>query len=278
LAFKVSYFFQWVGERTGGWSWNFWNSGTDLNPVQIATDALRNALNGITGNQTICPFARISDISTFRVVDLRNYVAGAIVPTPSDPANTDFPTNAALLELTAAGGYIARSWLRGLPDGIINTGGRFLPYPAWIALQGTAFGILTNAANGWSLRVLDKGQAPKVVQDITQAGVVTCLGHGYATNDVVRISRARNLVIANRLWRVTVTDANTFMLQGWVVPAVVTPYTGNGQVRKQVRILVQIANARFVRATEHRVGRPFGLLSGRRKRRPPQGPGAAVPV
>jgi hypothetical protein len=268
MPFKVAYFCQWTGERSGGWSENYWNNNTDLASVITAANGLRFPLDNCHGRQTGIPFIRISDATSFREVTILTFPLGITPPgsTPND-ADSDFPTTALLLKFNGPNGYVVRQWLKGTWDGITSRGGIYSPTPTFVGNINGLVSTLTTGSNQWVLRCLDKTVPALPIADISQAGVVTVPGHPYATNDRIRISRARGLTQANKIWRVTKIDANTFSLIGWIVPTVVTPYLGNGTARKQTYTFVPIVAGKVDRVTEHHVGRPFGLLVGRRKRR-----------
>jgi len=264
MPFRVSIFFTQQQDLLGGWSENFWNSKTDLAAARTAGNALALALNGFHGNQTQLIAMRISDPASFRAVDITRY-ALAVQPPSRGDFGSDFVTTAGLLVLGANPNYITRQWLRGIPDGDIAFGGRWSPLPTSVTAFGGVRTLLTNTSNGWVLKKQNRDTLKKVIQAVTQAGVVTCTGHGLASNDRTRISRAKGTFIINRVWQVTVIDPNTFQLIGFVQPAVPAVYLGNGTSQAQIPIYPAIGSADISRATSHRTGRPFGQLSGRRR-------------
>jgi len=266
MPFKVTFFFQQQSALTGGWSENFWNSALDLTQALAASNALVPLLQNLHGDQTIMTNARISESPAFRAATLYSIIEAAD-PDLSKATTSDYPTTALLFLLTNGAQYITRQWIKGLPDNIVRQSGRYDPVATYIPKANAFFAAILTPANGWVMRVLDKAIPKKIVQAITQQGVCTVTGHGYNTNAKVRISRAKNLKQANGIWRITNIDADTFSLQGWVEPTVATPYLGNGTVQLQSYIFVPPTTAKFDRATSHRVGRPFGLLGGRRRSR-----------
>jgi len=266
MPFKVSFFSTQQSTLQGGWSENFWSSKLDLPACITAAQALRTKLDNLHGDQTVTPYIRISDSATFRDVKLIE-IPTTPVATLTLATTSDYPSTALLLKMTSAENYVTRQWIRGLPDNIIRESGRYRPVAAYLADFNAFIAVLTSGGNGWSMRVLDRTVPKKVVQNITAAGVVTVLAHGYAANAKVRISRAKGLTQANSVWRVTPVDADTFSLQGWVTDNPSPVYLGNGEVRLQTYVLKAIANVEVVRSSAHKTGRPFGLLGGRRRTR-----------
>jgi len=266
MPFRVSYFFSQQTQRLGGWSENFWNSTTNQDTAFQKAADLVTPLRKLHGKTTVLRHYRVSNVDVFRQIDILNFSS---TDNPDVTATTiaDYPTTALGLKLVANPNYVVRQWIKGTWDSVIDAGGFYQPTATFVTNVNAFFAALTTGGNGWALRVLDRTVPSKVVRDITQAGSVTVLAHGYADNATVRISRAKGLTQANNRWRITVVDADTFSLQGWVAPAVNTPYQGNGIVRLQTYVYPAIGGGIVERATKRNVGRPFGLLSGRRTAR-----------
>lgn len=266
MAFRVSFQFFQQTAKMGGWTENYWNSLADLSAVQDKANDLALSLDGLHGNTTFMPAIRISDASSFRDVKLITR-PGAQTPGTSAQSVSDYPTNALLLRHLGVGNYRVQQWIKGIWDSVIAQGGYYTPNSDYQSRMLTFRTKLALATNGWVLRVLDRTQALKPIKDITQAGVVTCTGHGYLDNAKVRISRCKGLTQANTVWRITRIDADSFSLQGWVAPNPAIPYLGGGVVRLQSYTYVSIMDSVVQRATEHAVGRPLEQLIGRRRTR-----------
>lgn len=265
MAFRVSFFWKQQADLLGGWSESFWNLGTDVGPVETAATNLRTRLNAVHGQQTLCTEIRISDVSQFRDVSILRFTT-----TPSPPGSvndSDYPGVGVQLKLKAAGNYIVRQTVRGTEDGDIRDGGRWKPRPATVIRFNALFAELTSAGNGWALRVQNRLIPKKVVSAITNAGVITVAGHGYATNDFVRITRAKGTYDVNHVWQIVVLDSNSFSLIGWVAPTDPAVYKGNGKAILQSKTFIQISNVTYVRAAARKPGRPFGLSIGKQKSR-----------
>jgi hypothetical protein len=264
MPFRVSIFFAQQSDLSSGWSENFWNTSADLSAVKTVGNTLALALNTFHGNQSILTTMRISDPSKFRLVDITRYALAGTAPSRGN-LSSDFPNTAGLLVLTGAGNYVTRQWIRGLPDGDIAFAGRWSPISGSVTAFGTVRGLLLSGSNGWALRRQDRTVPKKVIQAITQAGVVTVSTHGYNTNDRIRISRCKGTFAVNKVWQIVVIDANTFSLIGFVQPVIPAVYLGNGTSQLQSAVYVGITDAKIDRATSHKTGRPFGLASGRRR-------------
>jgi hypothetical protein len=129
--------------------------------------------------------------------------------------------------------------------------------------------FLTLQSQGFVLKVQDKSQPKKKINSISDTGVVTLPAHGYASGNYVRVSRARGYKYVNKVWRIQSIDANSFQLLFFTANNPPIPIYGDPVAQLQQSIFVSplATGMRIVRATEHKVGRPFGLLSGRRTRR-----------
>lgn len=265
MPFRVSFFCQVQQERLGGWSENYWNSLSDLTAVIPLAKALRIALYTCKGRPVGMPTIRISPISNVRQVKILTFpVASANSTDPS--LLTDYATQKAGLKLMANPSFTVRQWFGGVYDEDIASGGRWDPTPDDLKAFKALFAILTNAANGWALRKIDTSVMKKTVQAISVAGVVSSLGHGLETDDLVRVGRVLTPNNINKVWKVVKISADSYSLNGFqtLTSAPIVKNSTYGQ--KQQFNYYQIASAEIERATSHRVGRPFGQLSGRRRR------------
>jgi hypothetical protein len=266
MPWRVSFFSQVQQARLGGWSENFWNTLSDLSAVTAAATLLRLRLLGVKGAPVQTPNIRISDIAHFREVTILNFPF-TVYASPTTVTEVDFVTTAALLKLKAAPNYVTRQWLRGLFDEDTDGGGYFKPVPVDVIAYQTLFTLLADASQGWALRRLDRSTPKKYINAISVAGVVTCLGHGFVTDDYVRLSRVASPKLVNAIWRITKIDNDSFSLNGFPLQTVSPQITKSSIAQKQAYTFVQIANASVDRTTSHKTGRPFGQLSGRRRTR-----------
>lgn len=267
MAFRVSFFFIQASGRIGGWSENFWSSLTDLTTCQVKAASLKNLLNNLTGAQAYCARYRISDANTFRnVITVELNTAGP-QPVGSGNPDADYPSTALQLELRGAPNYKTNQWLRGLPDSVTTTSGTYNPPGYFLTAMSALIAELTSGSNQWSLNVLNVAVVPKLVSGLTNAGVVTCLGHGFATGARVRIKGFKGITGANRVWSITNLTVDTFSLNLYTPPVGFSVVPGTPTARLQTYIQPQISGGRVVRVTSHKTGRPTGLLGGRRRTR-----------
>lgn len=265
---RVSFFNQQQSSKLGGWSENLWINEDNVDIVEANALVLRGLMSNAKGIQVILPSIRISSTPANRLV--RN------VTIPTAPGSSsggtpdaDYPNTALQFKFTAAGGYSVTNWMRGIPDAQISNSGNYVPTGAYTSKINAMFAALKTSSNAWSLRVLDRTTPKQTVTkvDLT-TGVVTCPAHGYGpagTTQRVRLQGFATPKVLNKIWRITVIDADTFQLAFWTALPT-QPVTGNNPYsRRQVYIFVQISGASVVRATSHRTGRPTGQLTGRRR-------------
>lgn len=264
MPFKVAFFWTQQTSLLGGWSENYWNSLNDLSVLQTKANDLRNAWFNYKGNPVYCPRIRISDVTRFRQVQI--LLTGATPLTVSTATDADYPTTRVLMELRATGGK-TRQWVGGIRDRSITNSGNYTPTATETTNWNVVANILTTAANGWSVRILDPAVLPVAILAINGAtGVVTTAANTIADGVQVRVKGARGMPSANGIWRVTKLTDTTFQLRGWV-PTTDVLEKGNPTIRFQSYILQAIQQVVPIRSTSHRVGKPSGLLGGRRRQR-----------
>lgn len=268
MPFRVSFFFTLQQSKLGGWSENFWNSGSDKSVVAATAKTFGRMLLNLKGNGTIWTVTRCSDVNNFRNVDIDDNPVFNAPPDSIDSGDwSDLVSVSGLLRMTTNTGNPTSQWMKSLCDGDIRGGARWLPRGASLTRANAIFNHLTTAGNAWALRVLDPANQRKPIQNATNAGVITSTGHGLVSNDITRISRVQGNGNWNGLWTVARIDDNSFSLVSYVPPAGVTVvYIGKGSSRKQVHIYPAIQTAKIVRVTKRNTGRPSNLLSGRRPR------------
>jgi hypothetical protein len=265
MPFRVAFFWKQQSTLEGGWTENYWNTGASFTDVGVRAEALRVAWTTYKGNPTYCPQLRISDTNTFRNTEL--VFTGGNPQTISPATDADYPTTKGLMVLRSAQGLKTRQWAGGLRDRDVLGSGKWNPASSSVAVINVVWGLLTSPANGWAIRVLDPTVLPVVILSINAAtGVVTTAANTIPDNARVRIKGVKGLTTANGIWRVTKLSDTTFQLQGWV-PSTAVMTKGNGTIRNQVYVFQSIAAVDIVRTTSHRVGKPAGLLGGRRRRR-----------
>lgn len=265
-GFRLTMFFQYQSSKIGGWSESFWNSGAFGAAGMVANCINLIALReNMTAAQPYIASYRVSDVANFRnVINApTTYVPGTAITVGNDG---DILTAKLYFQMRANGNYKTGQWLGGVPDSQISNGGRYVPAGVWPGLANAFFAALQT--NGWSICNQDRSVLPKGVTGITNAGVVTIPGNTYAEGDFIRIKNVKGYLAANDIWRVTLPTSSTVTLVGWV-PYVTAPVFGGkrAQATLQKPILNAIVGCSIVRASSHKVGRPFAQASGRRRTR-----------
>lgn len=264
--FRVNLFSTNTNTRTGGWTENFWiNTSSSAVALTRATD-LAMALTAFRGYVPVFTKVRISQYGVRR--SGRSYPLN--IPN-SLPANStqyaDYPTTKVQIEMTGADPMRTTQWLGGIQDSAITGGGFWTPNGAISGRLLAVTNLLTNGANGWSINVLNPLNTPKVITAFaaTTGVVTTGDNHGFANNDFVRVMRINGITGVNGIWQITDATALTFRLIGWQ-STTETMTRSNAVAVKQLHVPQQITAVRVVQATSHRVGKPAGLLGGRRRR------------
>lgn len=265
MLFRVTFFFQQQSAKLGGWSQNFWCTAASVDSCRSAAKDLADKIDSFTGAQVVLTNFRISEVGNFRNVSVFDYTGINNVPVTIQN-DADYPTTKLQLQMTGADNYKTTQWIGGLRDSIVSSSGKYAPNGPFIKQWNAFVAELLNASKGWNVYVLDRGRPKLIITNITQLGIVTCPGHGFATGNTIRISGVKGMTQANGLWIITVIDVDNYSLNLWVQPTVAVPAQGKPYARKQIFITKQIVSAKVIRVTSHKVGRPFGQLGGRRRK------------
>lgn len=269
--FHVSFFLQQRGDRTGGWTFNLWNQLTDETQLRFAIAAMGSAIQIGTGLGCNVLKARYSQAGSFRIADEFKFVFTTDIGTDHDD-NADYQTTAVNLRLMGAGKYNVNVWLSGIKDGFVFDAGRLNPaYNTSPSFQGIKT-ELTTPAKGWCLYALLKTRPKKLIESISNTGLVKSTAHGLTstvlgdpTNPQVRVQRVKQNKYPNAIWSIVRVDADNFQLVGFDDPTPGGYKVKKAIVRPQVFGPVTIADVKPIRATSHRRGRPTDLLSGKAK-------------
>jgi hypothetical protein len=265
MPFKVSFFWDQQTSLLGGWSENFWNTLASIAEVKPKADALRVAMSDYKGNPTYCPRYRISDTVVFR--NAETFTTGSLPIAPFPANDADYPTTKVQLVLGASNGRKTSQWFGGVRDTDVSSSGNWNPEPLSNTRLAAIANILATGANGWAIRVLDPAVLPVTIISINgTTGVVTTAANTIPDQARVRIKGVQGMTVANGIWRVQKLSDTTFQLNGWI-PTSQLFGKGNPTIRNQVYTFLTIATVKMPRSTSHRVGKPGGLLGGRRKRR-----------
>lgn len=267
MPFRVSFFNVVQQAKLGGWSENFWNSASQIDTAAAQAATLAPLLDSCHGVPAYLSNYRVSDADNFRNVQVFN-TNGKPGSIPSNPGyQADFVTTAALLLIKSNLGYITRQWMRCTLDSNVTKGGVWTPFGTWQTnFKAFVGGLL---AGNWSLRKLNPAVPAKIIVGVSAAGVVNVLAHGFTEGQRVRISRVKSTITTNinGIWKIHVVDPDNFTLNGYLPPTGVAFGTRTATARLQSYIYDKITSCVVDRATKHATGRPFGLLTGRRKTR-----------
>lgn len=263
--FHVSFFFQQSVAKTGGWSENFWNNSDSMAQTKVKAEQLLEKLVEAKGNPVFCPRFRISQVGKFRGAEVFNTNQ---VPSDSltDTTEADYPTTKVQVKLKSASTF-TNQWFGGLRDRDIGSGGFWTPKGTSVNIYNAVTTILTSPGNAWNIYVLDPANLPFVIVDVNATtGIVTTDGANILNLDKVRVKGVKGIPGINGIWRVTKVADQTYKLQGWQA-ITATFEKSNASIRKQTYVGQPIASVQYVQSTSHKVGKPTGLLGGRRRKK-----------
>lgn len=264
--FHVSLSWQQQVDRVGGWTENFWNNLDSQAAVYTKTIGLIHSLFNLKGNPAFCPRFRISEVGKFR--SAKPYKTQQLPGNSVGPDTaSDYPTTKLQVKFTGSTIQATTQWLGGLRDRDFSGGGFWLPQGASVNFWNSLVTTLTTIGNGWNIYVLDPSVVPFNITAIDPAtGIVTTVGANILDQAKVRVKGVRGLTTANGIWRVTKVADQQYRLQGWV--STTQPMTkSNASIRAQIYAGQPISKVEAIQSTSHKVGKPTGLLGGRRKRR-----------
>lgn len=253
---RVTFFF---AEGENGWSESVHST------LGAFSGVLAAVFKYITARMSCCPSSvflthvRISDDNVFRDV----YLDPVALPAPGTYIGGgpgDSPWTALDVRMTATPVVQRSLFMRGIPIGQVS-GSVYQPNAKFLAAV-TAF---TNQllTNGWGIKNKDRTQQKQPIASVDNVGnVVLTMGiAGLTVGDTVQFLGIKRSILPKRTYIVeTVTSATVFSLRGYSGP----PIVGVGFVRKIVLLVLPLDNVVVDNTTERRVGRPFGLLRGRR--------------
>lgn len=248
-------------------------------------DNLQKAFMQLLGTTVESPYVRVSD-EALRGDSLffdRNYITIGPETTPQQTAINvvqvkviiddfpDFYDTGALVIFAASTTQKGRMTLRFIPDSIINYPIGLNPDRNWD--NGFRKFAAQLVADKWCVKCLADAntEKPFQIQTVTRTAagtnllVTTFATHGYAAQNVVRLSKVQGLPNINGIYTIdTVPTGTTFtlantkgdQLAGWTL----------GNVRRRIIQYPAITSAGYRYVTRRKAGRPFGAPVGRRKK------------
>lgn len=267
---RVNFLWSQRAQRIAGWSENFWNAGSTLSQAVENASALGNLLTAIHGRQAILDCIRVTNVLDRRQSTLLEYASGQSenLAVPSTYAS-DYPATAALIEVYLDGGFKTRQWLKGIYDDIVVDGGRFQNARDWQRKFDEFAAMLVNDANSWTGRIATNTTRFTITALDRATGIFTIPDNTFVTGDLVIVSgyRGKDASYLNKTWRVSNGGTNSITFTGWDPPARLGEVTwSNPQARKLTYAYPDVTQCLFKRISKRDVGRPFAVLSGRRKK------------
>jgi len=254
--YRETFFYE---EGENGWSESIHVNVTDTPTLIALASVYANNRLAATSGQVNLTHIRISDDLVFRDVIL-DPIALPLPGQFKSISRAEAPWTAIDIRLSA-NPLVQRSlFFRGMPDGQVN-GNQLSFTPAY----GAAFNAFVNTIVGgvFSIKNKDRTQLKQPIATISAAGVVNMSAPvaGLGNLDTVQILGIPRSRVPKRTYLVTnLVDQSNFTLRGWNSGVV----TATGYLRRIVYNLLPISIAAADFATERRVGRPFGVLRGRR--------------
>lgn len=244
-----------------------WNGAGDLATVKGQAQTLMTKLLPLHGPDTYLDSLSIRNVVTRRLAYHKIYIdkKGTAYGTGD---RSDYPTTSILLKFTNnSTGAVVNQHIRGLPDSVCEAGGFYDPNPLYLPVMAAFLGYLESSSDPWQLKINNPANPHTNITGVSDAGVITAVGHGLADGDQVRVSGVTGRTWVNGLWKVVSSTTDTFMLDKAIPPTPNPDYTGGGTVQLKTPLYVAIDVAEVDGCSEHRVGRPSEVLTGRRKTR-----------
>jgi hypothetical protein len=254
--FRLTFFFE---QLENGWSESVHTTASDTLTLIALASGYASRRMAFCHSSTFLSHIRISDDLTFRDVILDPIplpINGGFKPT----GFAEGPWTALDARMSATPTVQRSLFVRGFPAGQINsnqtnfTAAFQAAYRAWTQyVTDNVFGIKNK----------DRTQLKQPINTISPAGVVTMANPiaGLANLATVQLLGIPRSVIPKRTYTVVnFVDGSNFSLRGYSGPAI----SMRGYLRLISYVILQINQIVTDFVTERRVGRPFGVLRGRR--------------
>jgi len=246
----------------GGFTDNWYADTDDIDALKTKCRDYLERRVAISNSAVTGVRLRISDTNAGTLTFQQQYRPG-----PGPFATPDTPWNSIWCAVNVPSLGTRREWLvRGMTDEFI-VNGAWVPGAGWNA-NFAALNNLIKAAPAFSLRVISRSNAIKIVTSAA-AGLVTLDSNaGIARGNLVRFFRTKytdkNLGSVLGDWKVTDTVGGTqIQLAGWPDGGIVD----HGKLRRIDYVAAAVVDIQVVGVRSRKLGRPLELLVGRAKRR-----------
>lgn len=279
---KVTFFYT---TNQGGFS-ESWIANVPYNSISMRQHIKPywSARKAVTGRTTFLQYVRVADLTTPRLVtvftatdiirELSNQGDG--ISGPAIEAESDISSTALLIRRINAG-RTSNLFLRGIPDGVVDTGGKYDPIGGFDQAMNRFIAAVINLEWGWFHRGVAVGFPDQLVDvTINQDGTLTFqslnnvfFGLLAGKNYQLTISQCRSSANLNATWVARIGTAANLMKT--TKKGALSSYKGpDGLITMYAspRTFVPILQGQVIRAVERRFGRPFALAVGRAKNRP----------
>lgn len=253
MAFRVSFIYACEGDYRRKFSENFWSKSDSAKNALERAIVLGELLLACHGSGTALKQIRIGKTEGGRAVQIQDYSDLSNSNKLAD-GTTDVGGVAAQLYCLNTATYKTRQWLKGMPDKIFEEG-RLVKAGKFNTAQKALCEHLKDAANLWGIRVLDVANTWKAIDNIDGDGVVTVVGHGYDTGNVVRIGRVVSQKRVNGQYRIVKMNDDQFRLLNFKPEDPEFEGLEEGRAKKQDLKIKQIDDAYLGKATTRKVGK-----------------------
>lgn len=231
---------------------NFYLDLTNLATAEARARSLGAILAPMHGAQTKLIDCRIHNLEPHK------QRKGGLVPfaddasvSSSEGTDSDYPTTALAILLSAADGTKTRQWLKGLPDSVVKKGVK-VSDATWDPKFTTFKDYLTTPGNLIKMRVQTATPDKWRVDGLTEAGVLTIPPNDLVDDETVILTGRKIPKAFRGEHKIIKVDDSHIKLYG--VP--VQPgfqFSGKADVRRVAYDLLVISDVLIVDATSHKV-------------------------
>lgn len=259
--FKATFFFV---QHKAGWTETFYSSKDSHAAVLADVQHVVPFRVGLLGSNTALEYVRVSDDAIQGDVD-------TFVPPLADQKNTfvnagssDFQNTGMVVRLHASPIGNRSLTMRGIPDGIVDDGGKLamtgnflLRFNSWTTAIINRFGIKRKDPANPRLTI----NSILWNQPTQRAEIGFNVPHGMVTGDFVQLGGELPAADLRGIHRVVAVGANSVFVKA---PFLVLGNLGFAWGRKVSYIVSNIIKATPLRVSSRKAGRPFGVPVGRR--------------